>query len=94
MKKIFLSLTSLLFLNQITAIAQVITISSTFYHSSYTKFQNNIGYEIGYNKYSNSNHKLGLAFSHSFNNTDYNYTFDSDTDRISNSEKFMLIIKY
>ncbi len=82
MKKVFLLITSLIFLNQMTIIAQEITVSSTFSHGSYDKFQNNFGYEIGYNQYINSSNRLGLTFSHSFNNTDYNYIFVSDADGI------------
>ena len=82
MKKIFLLIVSFIFLNQITTIAQEIAVSSTFSHSSYDKFQNNIGYEIGYNQYINSNNRLGFTFSHSFYNTDYNYIFMSDADGI------------
>ena len=82
MKKIFLLIVSLIFLNQITTIAQEIEVSSTFSHGNYEKFQNNCGYEIGYNQYLNSNNRLGFTFSHSFNNTDYNYIFVSDADGI------------
>ncbi len=78
MKKIFLVITSLILFNQLTA--QEITVSSAFSHSSYEKFQNNFGYEIGYNQTINSKNRLGFSFSQSFNNTDYNYTFSSDAD--------------
>jgi hypothetical protein len=82
MKKIILLLASFIFLNQTITIAQEIAVSSTFSNSSFNKFRNNIGYGIGYNQYINSNSRLGFAFSHSFNNTDYNYTFKSDADGI------------
>ena len=82
MKKIFLLLTSFIFLIQMTSIAQEIAASSTFSHGSYDKFQNNFGYEIGYNQYINSKNILGFTFSHSFNNTDYNYIFMCDGDGI------------
>jgi len=65
-----------------TTIAQEIAVSSTFSHSSYNKFQNKFGYEIGYNQYFNSNNRLGFTFSHCFNNIDYNYIFVSDADGI------------
>ena len=82
MKKVFLLITFLILLNQMTIIAQEITVSSTFSHSSYDKFQNNFGYEIGYNQFISSKNRLGFTFSHSFNNTDYNYIFMSDADGI------------
>lgn len=82
MKKIFLLIAYIIFLNQMTTNAQEIAVSSIFSHSSYEKFQNNFGYEIGYNQYINSNNRLGFAFSHCFNNTDYNYIFVSDADGI------------
>jgi len=78
--KILLLITFLIFLNQMTTFAQEITVSSTFHHSSYDKFQNNFGYEMGYNQFINSKNRIGFTFSHSFNNTDYNYTFTSDAD--------------
>ncbi|RLD75199.1 MAG: hypothetical protein DRJ10_15735 [Bacteroidetes bacterium] len=78
MKKIFLIIAPLILLNQLTA--QEITVSSTFSHSSYNKYQNNIGYEIGYNQTINSKNRLGFSYSQSFNNTDYNYLFSSDAD--------------
>lgn len=62
--------------------AQEIAVSSTFSNSSYNKFRNNIGYGIGYNQYINSKSRLGFAFSQSFNNTDYDFTFISDADGI------------
>ena len=65
-----------------TVFAQEIAISSTFSLGSYNKFQNNFGYEIGYNQYINSSNRLGFTFSQSFNNTDYNYIFISDADGI------------
>ena len=82
MKKVFLLIASLILLNQMTIIAQEITVSAIFSHGSYDKFQNNFGYEIGYNQYINSSNRLGFTFSQSFNNTDYNYTFISDADGI------------
>ena len=65
-----------------TTIAQEIAVSSAFSHSSYNKFKNNIGYEIGYNQFIKLNSRLGFTFSHSFNNADYNYIFMSDADGI------------
>ena len=101
MKKIYLLITSFILLIQITSIAQEITVSSAFSHSSYNKFQNNIGYEIGYNQYLNSNKRLGFTFSHSFNNTDYNYVFMSDADGVdyyrdvsSKNQKLTFSINY
>lgn len=82
MKKIILLLTFFIFLNQTITIAQEIVVSSTFSNSSFNKFRNNIGYGIGYNQSINSKSRLGFAFSQSFNNTDYNYTFKSDADGI------------
>ncbi len=82
MKKLFLLITTLILLNQMILIAQEITVSSTFSHSSYDKFQNNFGYEIGYNQFINSKNRLGFTFLQSFNNTDYNYIFMSDADGI------------
>jgi len=82
MKKVFLLIASLIFLNQTTIIAQEITVSAIFSHGSYDKFQNNFGYEIAYNQYISSSNRLGFTFSQSFNNTDYNYTFISDADGI------------
>jgi hypothetical protein len=78
MKKILLIITSLILFNQLTA--QEITVSSIFSHSSYNKYQNNIGYEISYNQTINSKNRLGFSYSQSFNHTDYNYIFSSDAD--------------
>lgn len=98
MKKVFLIITTLILLNQLTA--QEITVSSIFSHSSY-KFQNNIGYEIGYNQFITSKSRLGFGFSHSFNNTDYNYTFSSDGDGINyyrevnaNNQRLVFFVNY
>jgi len=77
-----LLITSLIFLNQMISKAQEITVSSTFSHCSYEKFQNNIGYAIAYKQDINSKNKLGFTFSHRFNNSDYNYIFMSDADGI------------
>ena len=79
MKKLFLIITSFLVLmNQLTA--QEITVSSVFSHSSYIKYENNIGYQIGYNQAINSKSRLGFSFSQSFNTRDYNYTFFSSAN--------------
>ena len=84
MKKTFLLIASLIFLNQIATTAQEITIAPTFSLGNYYyKFQNSYGYAIGYNQLVNANSRLGFTFSHSFNYTDYNYTFSSDSDGIN-----------
>ena len=80
MNRIILLITSFLLLNQMTTIAQEIAVSSTFSHSSYNKYKNNIGYEIGYNQTINSKSRLGISYSQSFNNTNYNYIFSSNVD--------------
>ncbi len=99
MKILFFVIASFILLNQATA--QEIFISSLFSHSSYNKFQNNFGYEIGYNQFTKTNNRLGFTFSHSFNNTDYNYIFMSDADGIDyyrdvdpNNQKITLSINY
>ena len=61
-----------------TATAQQIYVSSTFAHSSFDKFKNNIGYEIGYLQPIQLKSRLGFSFSQSFNNTAYSYTYFSD----------------
>ena len=101
MKKTFLLIVSLIFLNQMTIIAQEIVVSPTFSHGSYDKFQNNFGYEIGYNQYINSSSRLGFTFSHSFNNIDYNYNFISDADGIdyyrevnTNNQRLVFYVNY
>jgi len=80
MKKIFFTITALLLLNQMTVIAQEISIAGTFSHSSYNKFENNIGYEISYNQLIKLKSKLGFTFSQCFYNSQYNYIFMSDGD--------------
>jgi hypothetical protein len=65
-----------------TTIAQEIAVSSTFSHSSYNKFKNNFGYEIGYNQFIKLKSRLGFTFSQSFNNAEYNYIFNSPGDGI------------
>jgi len=99
MKKVFLALISFVLLNQLAA--QEILVSSLFTHSSYNEFQNNFGYEIGYNQIIKSKNRFGFTFSHSFNNTDYNYIFMSDADGIDyyrevepNNQKMTLSINY
>ena len=82
MKKIPLLILSIVFLVQTITFAQEIAISTVFSHGNYDKFKNNIGYEIGYNQLFNSKSKIGVSFSHCFNNTDYNYIFMSDADGI------------
>jgi hypothetical protein len=80
-RSILLIITSLFLLNQLKA--QEITITPIFTLGSYHKFQNNFGYAVGYNQLIKPNSRLGFTFSHSFNNTDYNYTFISDADGIN-----------
>ncbi len=82
MKKIPLLILFIVFLVQTITFAQEIAISTVFSHGNYDKFKNNIGYEIGYNQLFNSKSKIGVSFSHCFNNTDYNYIFMSDADGI------------
>ncbi len=82
MKKLFLLFISFLFLGQVTLIAQEITVSSIFSHGSYDKFKNNIGYQIGYNQYINSDSRIGFAFSQGFYYSEYNYIFMSDADGV------------
>ena len=101
MKRLFLFIASFIFLNQTTTIAQEIVVSSIFSHSSYDKFQGNIGYEIGYNHLINSKSRLGFTFSQSFNNKDYNYTILSDGDGITyyrevnaNNQRFTFSVNY
>jgi len=78
MKKIILLIMSFALINKMTS--QEIKVASLFSHSSYDKYQNNFGFTIGYNQFVNSRNRLGLTFSQSFNNIDYNYTFSSDAD--------------
>lgn len=80
MKKIFLTITALLLLNQMTAIAQEISIAGTYSHSSFNKLENNIGYEIGYNQLIKLKSRLGFTFYQCFYNSQYNYIFMSDAD--------------
>ena len=80
MKKYLLLIASLILINQVTAVAQEITVSASYSHGSYDKFLNNPGYELGYNQYINSRNRIGVTFSQSFYYTGYNYDFMSDAD--------------
>ncbi len=80
MKKRFLFIAVLFLSGHGLVRAQEITISTLFSPSSYNKFKNNIGYEIGYYQLLNLKSKLGLSFAQSFYNSDYNYSFFSSTD--------------
>lgn len=60
------------------SVAQDIKISSSYSISSYLKYKNNFGYGIGFIKSLKTNNRLGLAFSHSFNNSRYQHEFFSD----------------
>lgn len=80
MKKTFLILAAFIMLSQMTAAAQEIAVSSVFSINSYDKFNYTIGYEIGYNQYFKPYSRLGIAFSQSFKNASYNYTFFSGSD--------------
>lgn len=64
MKKVFLFVTVLFLFNQLSA--QELTVSPTFSHSSYDRFRNNIGYEIGYSQFTSKKSRLGFSFSQSF----------------------------
>ncbi len=84
-----------------TVIAQEILVSSIFSHSDYNKFQNNIGYQIGYNQHINSKNRLGLTFLHIFYYTDYNYILMSNANGIDyyieampKNQKMTLSINY
>lgn len=78
MKKVVLFAAVLFLFNQLPA--QELTVSPTFSHSSYNRFQNNVGYELGYNQFISKKSKFGLTFSHSFYPADYNYTIYIDAD--------------
>lgn len=100
MKRPFVLTFLLILLNQMIS-AQEIALSTTFSHSSYNKFKNNIGYEVGYNQFVKLNSRMGFGFSHSFNNTDYSYIFMSDADGMDyhravkpNNQKLTLSFNY
>ena len=63
---------------QISANAQQIYVTPTYSCSSYNKFQNNIGYEIGFLHPIKLKSRFGFSFSQSFKNTEYSYTSFSD----------------
>ena len=56
---------------------------TTYSGSSYNKYQNNIGYGIGYNHFIKSKNKLGLIIQHSFCNSNYSDIYGSTIDGIS-----------
>lgn len=76
MKKLSLFILIFLLLNQLSA--QEIKISPIFSISSYPQFNTSIGYGIGFTPASISKHKLGFAFSQSFNYFDYSQNLFSD----------------
>ncbi len=80
MKKYFLLIVSLLLINQVTILAQEVTVSAVYSYGSYDKFLNNFGYELGYNQYLNARNRIGFAVSQSFHYAGYSYDFMSDAD--------------
>ncbi len=51
--------------------------------SNYNKYQNNIGYGLGYYHLTKSSNKLGFIFQHSFFNKEYSEIYPSSEDGIS-----------
>lgn len=99
MKKLLLISASLLLMNHL--FAQQITVSTTFSRGSYEKFQNNFGYELGYNELLNPRSKFGLTFFQSFNEPKYTYTGFSIIDGVdyfrdvnSNNQRIGISINY
>jgi len=80
MKKYILSILFLILLSQIPVLGQGVAISGLYTHGSYYKYQNALGYEIAYTLPIKQKSRLGFSFSQSFNNTYYEYVFESDAD--------------
>ena len=81
MKKIFLWITILCSITHLSA--QEIELFATYSGSNYNKFQNNIGYGIGYQHIIKSKNKIGFSFQHSFYNINYSEIYPSSEDGIS-----------
>jgi hypothetical protein len=81
--RLFTKILAFALLSSLTGSAQEISVSSSYIYSDYDKFSNSVGYEIGFNQYFQSNNRLGIAFSHSFKNADYDYIFASGSDGIT-----------
>jgi len=80
MKKALLALTAIVLLSAYNTAAQEVSVSVLYANSSYNKFKNTTGYEIGYQQTITSKSRLALAFSHSFNNIYYTHNFFSTSD--------------
>ena len=81
MKKTILLITILSSMAHLSA--QEIELFANYSSSNYNKFQNSIGYGIGYHHIIKSKNKIGLSFQHSFCNTNYSEIYPSLEDGVS-----------
>ena len=81
MKKLILLLIILSFIFRLSG--QEIELFGLYSGSNYNKYQNNIGYGLGYYHITKSNNKLGFVFQHSFYNNSYSEIYPSSEDGIS-----------
>jgi hypothetical protein len=81
MKKLILALIILGFVVHLSG--QEIEFFGHYSGSNYNKYQNNIGYGLGYYHFIHSSNKLGFIFQHSFFNKEYSEIYPSSEDGIS-----------
>ncbi len=81
MKKLIIALFILSFVFDLSG--QEIEFFGHYSGSNYNKYQNNIGYGLGYYHLTKSSNKLGFIFQHSFYNKGYSEIYPSSEDGIS-----------
>ena len=81
MKKLILTLFILGFFVHLSG--QEIELFGHYSGSNYNKYQNNLGYGLGYYHITKSTNKIGFIFQHSFYNKEYSEIYHSTEDGIS-----------
>jgi hypothetical protein len=81
MKKLILTLFIFGFVVQLSG--QEIELFGHYSGSNYNKYQNNLGYGLGYYHITKSTNKIGFIFQHSFYDKEYSEIYPSSEDGIS-----------